>query len=382
EPVEPDWNEAGLNLLDLMEEYSHCDEITAMLESYKTWVINEVWGNKMWLEAQATVTPELVEEITQIQHELDDFFSNISVETIHNDLMSNHPELCEYELLLEAKEAFVLYETYFKFIGMSEHEIIFNLSPEMIYEAFKKIYPDKNVDDLSQKSKELETSIENIRLKANPKIISFEDIGFEPLGSPATPSNLTRIFSRHDGSSNTNILLMEVFGAEAGALAAVVATARRWGSQRQDAYRHYLWNFIGVRDGFPNAMRTYATNHEWSAMIRRRYGISNNPSAQQEIMALALRDKYLVRRSFADWDRIFWRPTGTANAEPMGRDDLMDFYNNARGRADGSVRGANALDSFNNRYSANTVIRDSSIGQVTQSRRNRIHSNRWYRPRG
>ncbi|MCL1880707.1 MAG: hypothetical protein FWF76_00855 [Oscillospiraceae bacterium] len=37
-------NQAGERLLELMEEYSHCDEITAMLERFKEETIDELTG--------------------------------------------------------------------------------------------------------------------------------------------------------------------------------------------------------------------------------------------------------------------------------------------------------------------------------------------------
>lgn|GEM_PF-1546491 len=80
------------------------------------------------------------------------------------------------------------------------------------------------------------------------------------------------------------------------------ASAFLYDRLRQDAYRHYLWNFRAVRnvvvhliqDGRIRSTRIYTTNRELATNILRRYPSLNgaNPTASQLATALNLRNNF------------------------------------------------------------------------------------------
>ncbi|MBT9141333.1 MAG: hypothetical protein DDT30_01922 [Dehalococcoidia bacterium] len=58
----------------------------------------------------------------------------------------------------------------------------------------------------------------------------------------------------------------------------------------------------------------------------------------------------------------------------------MDLWNNEKGRQDGVTGPNTPLELFNNRWSANTVIKSKAPIDVTAARRRTIWVNSWYVP--
>jgi len=229
---------------------------------------------EMLREAREAVTPELRAEVARIREEIDEFFDNLSYETIWQALLDEYPDMFEQ---------------------MSE-------------------------DELQSKSNYIEEALE-AWLTAN--LTRDSEASLQVFGSNIFFYELTRVFSRRDGMSTVSMFFVEVSGLNA----ALVATYRYPGERymwEQKALRHYLWNFHTVRDAFgtQNNARIYTTNHELATIILGRHTTDNYE-------AVAFRE-LLFTKEFEEWDDVFALWWGPPDIRYLGVDSLMDFWNNTR----------------------------------------------------
>jgi hypothetical protein len=289
----------------------------------------EAIGAEILREAEASVTPEQITEAYKIMEETERFLSSLNPETIWEAYLDENPEIT-YRRMSKGK--------------------------------------------LSEIKREVNTLFETMTVDGinSPKYISSSYIPSSALLA------YTRHFSGHDGVGVVGRTAIEANGNSASNDAASVFPND---AMRQDAYRHYLWNFSAVRniavhvtqDGRIRSTRIYTTNRELATNILRRFPDLNvaEPTATQLATALNLRNNFF-NRTFAQWDALF--------TDEGGRDDLMDLWNNVRGRQDGVTGPNQPLTLFNNRWDANTVIRSNRPIDVTPARRQTIWINSWYVP--
>lgn len=285
---------------------------------------NDAFCSKMIMEAEANVTQEQIDEAYRIMEETEQFFLNLSPESLW--------------------EAYLVENHEFSRIGMSQRELLaIKLEVQALYD----------------------------------EIMANKDFSPRSLLPSGTLLAYTRHFSGHDGVGIIGRTAIEANGHSA-LNDAEDAFPNNY--MKQDAYRHYLWNFSAVRNlavywsqiGRVRSTCIYTTNRELATNILRRYPSLDveEPTANQLATALNLRNNFFDR-TFEQWDALF--------TDEGGRDDLMDLWNNERGRQDG-VNSGNSLTLFNNRWNANTVIKSNSTTDVTAHRRQFIWINGWYVP--
>ena len=306
---------------------------------------NQHFLEEMLREAEAAVTPEQRAEVERIREEIDEFFDNLSYETIWQALLDEYPDMFEQ---------------------MSE-------------------------DELQSKSNYIEEALgawvlfEEEQLTAN--LSRDSDASLQVLGSNIFFSELTRVFSRIDGMSTVRMFFVEV----AGLIAARDATYRYPGERymwEQKALRHYLWNFYIVRDvfGTQDSARIYTTNHELATIILFRHTDDHTVAKNYRDLILTqrctdnCRERPPCRGPFGKWIVFFANRTwGNNDVRFLGTDSLMDFWNNEKGRQDGANYSIRLpLTSFYERYDAGTLIRRRNY--VSYEVRETIWENKWYVP--
>ena len=195
-----------------------------------------------------------------------------------------------------------------------------------------------------------------------------------------------RYFSSQDGLGTIARLNIEAYGVQALDYA---ATEFPNDVDKQDAFRHYSWNYycmlsslIGVTLNIrENSTRIYTTNYELANNLLRRNVIprTDSPTSAQLATALNLRNNILNASTYATWDAYF--DGGTNDSYGFGRDELMDVWNNERGRQDGRINSwYSMVIPFNDRWNNNTVIKNNTTSEVTTSRRQTIWNSNWYKP--
>jgi len=292
------------------------------------------------------VTPEQIAEAYRIMEETEQFFSTLSPESLWDAYLAEN--LAQKHSL--PRQTYVLYNA---------------ISPELSS-------PTMSEGELSETKREVKGLYDEINAD---NTLSSSSISTSSISSASLA--YTRHFSGHDGVGVVGRTAIEASGDSAQNDA---ASAFPTDGLRQDAYRHYLWNFRAVRnvavhltqDGRIRSTRIYTTNRELATNILRRHPSLNvaNPTASQLATALNLRNNFF-NRTFAQWDALF---TGD------GGEDLMDLWNNECGRQDGVNNPDEPLLFFNVRWNANTVIRSKSPVDVTPARRQTIWVNSWYVP--
>jgi len=319
--------------------------------------IDAFWG-EILREAEAAVTSEQIAEAYRIMEETEQFFSALSPES--------------------------LWKAY-----LAENLVQKNSIPKQTYVSYNTINPDLSSRDvsegeLSETKREVKALYDEIKAD---NTLSSSSISTHSISTSSIATNYistdvllryTRHFSGHDGVGVVGRTAIEASGNSALRDAAIAFPNE---AMRQDAYRHYLWNFRAVRNsavhliqgGRINSTRIYTTNRELVTNILRRSPTLNvaNPTPHQLATALNLRNNFF-NRTLADWNALF------LNAE--GRDELMDLWNNEFGRRDGVTGPNEPLTLFNSRWAANTVIRSNAATDVTSARRQTIWFNFWYVP--
>lgn len=246
----------------------------------------------------------------------------------------------------------------------AEEEAFFaNLTPESLWEAWLSENPEAlllrtNGSELLEARLQVEALYESIMSTGNFAAFS----GFLENRS----RELAREFSSHDGLSIVARTAIELAGAESLGEAMIVfpGAANYW---RQDAFRHYRWNFVSVsalpvgitQAGRYSSTRIYTTNYELSRTVLRHMPAlitSPNLTAHQIATAINLR-QFIFNASFADW-QWFFDIDCSANGHALN--DIMDLYNNYRGRQDGIGAGmfTNHLVEFNNRWNSGRLVRN------------------------
>jgi hypothetical protein len=285
--------------------------------------IDAVWA-EFYRIAEAAVTQERIDEAARIRKETDEFFSNLTSEMLWESFLDEHPEILV--------------------LSLSENELL-------------------------EVRKELDVLFEQITSAPNSFLVNAKRA-------------YARHFSAHDGVSATIRTAIEAIGVEALAVAKLLFPND---PSKEDAYRHYVWNFNSVRsytvgitqNGRLNSTRIYTTNYELAANIIRRAPHLNvdNPTDHQLALALVIRANFF-NRPYTEWRGLF---SGTGSNS--GNEDLMDLWNNERGREDGYNKLVSSpLTAFNNRWDNGTLIRNYLDSEVTEGRRIMIWTLRWYEP--
>jgi hypothetical protein len=315
------------------QEDSHKNpELTTEQESLSLMTEEEVeaFWDKLYREAEVAVTPEMIAEAQRFIDEEEQFYANLTPEKLWEGYLDENPEIFEQRLssnkLLEIKkEIDALYET------------IMYSNNRTSYLNAKRAYG--------------------------------------------------RYFSEQDGLTIIARSAIELIGSEALTYAKEVFPNNMW---KEDAFRHYIWNFncvkalaVGItQNGRLNSTRIYTTNYELVNNLLRRNVIprTNQPTATELAIALNLRNNSFFNRTYAQWNLLFDGDTDPSYGS--GRDELMDLWNNERGREDGVSSGIfdDPIVIFNNRWNANTVIKSNSTTDVSGTRRLHIWSNSWYVP--
>lgn len=287
----------------------------------------EAYGEQLYREAEATVTPEQIAEAQKFLDEEEKFFSNLTPETLWQTYLDENPEvftLSKSEILEIKQEVEALYE-----------EIV-SVNSRATYTNAKRAY--------------------------------------------------CRYFSSQDGLGTIARLNIEAYGAQCLDYAASEFPNDVW---KQDAFRHYSWNYycmlsslIGITlNTRENSTRIYTTNYELANNLLRRNVIvrTDSPTSTQLATALTLRNNILNISTCSTWDAYF--SGSTPNEYGIGRDELMDLWNNEHGRQDGRINSwISMVIPFNDRWNNNTVIKNNTTFGVTVGRRQTIWNNNWYKP--
>ena len=314
--------------------------------------VSACWG-EMLRQAEAAVTSEQIAEAYRIMEETKQFFSALSPESLWEAYLAEN--LVQKSSI--PKQTYVLYNT---------------INPELSSRGMTE-------GELSETKREVKALY--VEMKA-VNTLSSSNIATSGIAPSYISTNAlltyTRHFSGHDGVGVVGRTAIEASGNSAQNDA---ASACPNDTMRQDAYRHYLWNFRAVRNlavhvtqgGRINSTRIYTTNRELVTNILRHTSALNveNPTPHQLATALNLRNNFF-NRSFTDWDTLF--------PSEGGREDLMDLWNNEFGRQDGVTGPNEPLVLFDSRWAANTVIRSEEPTDVTLARRHTIWVNFWYVP--
>ena len=267
----------------------------------------------------------------------------------------------------------------------AEEEFLANLTPESMWEEWLKdnCVQDLGRSEISYIQERVKGMYESIVEERDKVDELSERLSIAPMNSTPIATVIdhwTRGFSRVDGLTNFIVRsAIEAYGAMASFSALVNFPNDHW---RQDAFRHYAWNFssagsieVGITAaGRMNSTRIFTTNREWVVMFfhfNPRYRVTN-PSDEQIAIGINWRNRHL-NFDFGLWNTRF------LEAGSIGRETLMDLWNNEMGRQDASLHGA-VLTRFNARWNNNTLIRSDSAADVTLARRQQIFNNAWDMP--
>ena len=274
----------------------------------------------------------------------------------------------------------------------AEEEFLANLSPETMWEEWLK---DNCVAGLSRAEiRYIREKIEGLyEHMTDTSHISYDVMGDRSAGqivANSTPLSRnievwTRRFSRMDGLTNAVVVsAIEAYGVMAGASAAVSFPNDHW---KQDAFRHYAWNFfaagsvaVGITSaGRTSSTRIYTTNREWVSMFfathqREGYGNISNPTDHQIAKGINWRNR-VMNMGFWEWNAVF-----LFNNNGIGLESLMDLWNNEFGRRDASSTRELSIVLFNIRWNNNELIRRPGDTEVTLVRREQIYHNGWDMP--
>ena len=265
--------------------------------------MDALW-EQMVAEAEAAVTPEQIAEIEKQMVEEENFFSNLTPYTLWEVFIEDNPEVLESRAAIRD-----------------------------VWQEIEKLYD---------------------YMISTSSVMPISPMSNSPLTGGI--ESYTRALSQADGLTNLVVRsAIEASAATAATTARSIYPNNRW---RQDAFRHYLWNFTAVQNtlvgitqnGRVNSARIYTTNRELATNIMRRTPSLNvsNPNANQRVTMVNLRN-IILNSNFTMWESFFT----TAG----GREDLMDLWNNEKGRIDGLIfSGRGAHPAFVNRWNANTLI--------------------------
>ena len=175
------------------------------------------WG-AMLREAEAAVTPEQIAEAYRIMEETEQFFSTLSPESLWEAYLAEN--LAQKHSL--PKQTYVLYNA---------------ISPELSS-------PRMSEGELSETKREVKALYDEIKAD---NTLSSSSISTSSLLTNVSSASLTytRHFSGHDGVGVVGRTAIEASGDSAQNDAAIAFPTL---AMRQDAYRHYLWNFRAVRN--------------------------------------------------------------------------------------------------------------------------------------
>ncbi|MCL2212520.1 MAG: hypothetical protein FWB93_01630 [Oscillospiraceae bacterium] len=259
----------------------------------------------------------------------------------------------------------------------AEEDFLANLSPETMWIEWLK---DNCVQDLTRAEvRYVREKIDKLYIQMSAQPDAMDVMG-EATNSTPLARNIevwTRRFSEIDGLTNRVVIAaIESYGVMRGADAQMNFPNDRW---RRDAFRHYAWNFfaagsiaVGVSvTGRMNSTRIYTTNREMVTMVFRHLPHLDvaNPTDLQIATGIQFRTIVLTKRHFDLWTPHF-------NCS-LGREDLMDLWNNEMGRQDATLPNAAALSQFNIRWNNRSIIRSNSTADVTLAIRQQIFNNRW-----
>jgi len=287
-----------------------------------------------------------------------------------------------------------------------EAEFLSNLSPESLWESYVDANPE--VQDMNQEAIEsLQEDIQELY-----EVISHDEFDvmiqefYESFGdyegtvvsryqgiqatsaysiTGGAVAAWTNNFSIEDGLNFATRRAIELTGSHAA-----VEANRFYGNNamRQDAFRHYGWNFRASIDmtvganltARRNNARIFTTNRELASIIIRRDPNLNTTN----ITAARERTGRQVRQTVLSLSRASWH--SATNASNSTRDDLMDLWNNHWGRHDAGVSGAslgNIHSRFVTRWNGNGALTgiQRTNTTMTLARRNHLFDNRWHRPR-
>lgn len=261
-----------------------------------------------------------------------------------------------------------------------------NLSPELLWDS----YVEDNPEVLRMRSgekieiKEALTELyENLKSKDVASMNLDENIApFYSIGG--VTGFWTANFSTLDGLSAATRTAINFIGGTATTTSNNAFTST---DMRRDGFRHWLWNFLSVRDITVGAnqstriqrTRNFTTNRELATMIVRNNSTLNtsSPSTAQITQARSIRSNILNMNATA-WRNLL--------NDVRGRDDQMDLWNNHWGRVDGQTTSTvTNQQRFQNRWNGtgNTgLVRGNGTGatEMSTGRQTHLFNSGWHRP--
>jgi len=263
---------------------------------------------------------------------------------------------------------------------LAEEEAFFaNLTPESLWDAWLLENPDVFMLGLSER----EMFALQQRVVAQHEMIAATN-QVSPLFFGNWHRDIARAFSSEDGLSAVTRTFIEAVGFEAVLETNLAFPGGRYSEYRRDAFRHYWWNFrsvqdilIGIsQDGRVRSTRIYTTNYELARTVARFMPqLITSELAPLLAQALAFRQQILDYRNFVSWSAYFARQRYCTHSK-YAIHDIMDLYNNEKGRRDGVASGAfspTPRAQFNSRWAAGTLVRNLDEAQG----RKRFIFNNW-----
>jgi len=309
------------------------------------------------------------------------FWDNLHRIAVEEVNMMSEEELAEIERELEQRR-------------QEEEHFWENLSPEFLWELYVK----DNPQVLRMRSDEVSELKEAVKKSYYDLIKWREYQGIDDISAGAAfwanaaLETWTNQFAADAGVSLAARQRMTIIAGIAWADARITSTQEGWGwgSWREDAYRHWLWNATSVRDpgvGSTQAQRVtntriFTTYREIVTYIHRHETSlrTTNPTAAQLQMGRNMRNAYLNMNQATWVSESFWGLN-----TPNGRAEQMDLWNNHWGRFDG-VAGAPTLARFNTRWNDTSLINGlvrsdtTAFANMEIGRQRHIHSSGWHRP--
>ncbi|MCL1948457.1 MAG: hypothetical protein FWF59_01805 [Turicibacter sp.] len=231
----------------------------------------------------------------------------------------------------------------------------------------------------------------------------FQNIFPSSIPLNSTSERWTRFLANDAGLSVTVRTAIEAQGLIANNEAARARRDNGWvaGGNREDAYRHWLWNGLSINAnsvGNTQALRTsrtraFTTYREIASFIIRHayilHGVNvNTNSSVANVTAAQNSIVRTMRNYFLSMNQTAWMRT-RANSGGMntanGRTEQMDLWNNHWGRIDG-LAATPTLARFNQRWNIyeghNGLVHSNGTGisQMNATRQRHLHSSGWHRP--
>lgn len=189
------------------------------------------------------------------------------------------------------------------------------------------------------------------------------------------------ILAADEGMSNSDIAMSVYYATQAKNIS---SSAYPNDVNKQDAYRHFSWNFIMADNWDQYKARTFGNNHEWGLILLtpilnyyddqyNKYlnqGYSDKNAAETAFIDATLYIptlKYytvnLCEGSFANFKALFTT------------DNIMDLYNNCYGRA-ATASYSSYSTAFNDAWNDGDLVKSKS--SVTNTHYNNVWAWDWY----